>query len=231
MKTLIFSLLLVFSAHAESLKERLDARANASSKKMPDQVKQVMKNGLESLKASGIENRTLKVGRKLPSFALKDERGIITPIKNLYSKHQLVLTFYRGHWCPYCQLELKEYEVLNTEFEKAGAKVIALAPDKWNLIRKTKDKLNLSFDVYRDENNNIAKRMGLAFALDADTLGVYKKFGIDLEESQGNTSNELPLPGTYVIDKKGVIRFAYADPDYKKRAEPSEVLKVVQKLK
>ena len=231
MKIVLFSLALIFSAQAETLKEKLDIRSQASSKKMPDEIKAVMKKGLQDLKDSGIEKRTLKVGKTLPSFSLKDARGIITPIKNIYSKGPLVITFYRGHWCTYCQLELKEYEILKSEFEKAGATIIALAPDKWNLIKKTKEKLNLSFDIFRDENNNIAKRMGLAFALDSDTLRIYKKFGINLEESQGNSNNELPMPGTYVVDRLGIVRFSYADPDYKKRAEPSEVLKVVQSLK
>lgn len=231
MKYFILTIFVSLQLNANTLQDQLKARTDASAKKMPNEIKTIMKTGLKDLKKSGIENRAAKEGRKVPSFALVDQRGIIVPIKKLYSKQPIVLTFYRGHWCPYCRLELKAYEVLHKEFEQAGAKVIALAPDEWKEIRKTKDKLNLSFDVYRDENNNIAKRMGIAFKLDKATLGVYKKFGIDLEESQGNSNNELPMPGTYVVDTNGIIQYAFADPDYKKRAEPSEVLKFVQDLK
>ncbi|MCO4793709.1 MAG: AhpC/TSA family protein [Bacteriovoracaceae bacterium] len=226
---LISSLLLTNAFASESLHSQLEKKKKSS--KAPVAIKKVMKKGVDDLRSSGIEKRTLTKGRKLPAFSLVDKRGIITPIKNIYSKNPLVITFYRGAWCPYCKLELKAYELLKEEFDKAGATIVALSPDKWNEIRKTKDKLGLTFDLYRDENNNIAKRMGLAFKVDGETLKLYSKFGINLEKSQGNDLNELPMPGTYVIDTKGVIRFAFTDPDYKKRAEPSEVLRVVRSLK
>jgi len=165
MKYFILTFFISFQLNAESLQSQLKARADASAGKMPTEIKKIMKAGLRDLKKSGIENRAAKEGRKVPSFALVDHRGIIVPIKKLYSKQPIVLTFSRGHWCPYCRLELKAYEVLYKEFEQAGAKIIALAPDEWKEIRKTKDKLSLSFDVYRDENNNIAKRMGIAFSI------------------------------------------------------------------
>lgn len=230
MKTLVMILFLVgATTAAESLQDQLNEKKQSS--KAPEAIKSAFEKGIQDLRDSGILKKTLKKGKKIPDFSLMDERGVIIPIKKLYSKKPVVLTFYRGGWCPYCLLELKAYEALKSEFDEAGAIIIALVPDEWKEIRKTKGKYNLSFDIFRDKNNNIAKRIGLAFKVDAETLKYYKKFGIDLKKYQGNDNNELPMPGTYVIDTKGVIRFAFADPDYKKRAEPGKVLDVVKSIR
>lgn len=163
----------------------------------------------------------------LPEHTFPSGEGL----SDFYKDGPVVLTFYRGHWCPYCMLELKEYERLYSEFDKLGAKIVAVAPDVPMQIKKTKDKNNLSYTLVSDQDNTLAKKMGLSFQLDPETLKKYKGYGIDLASSQGNEGDTLPMPGTYVINSRGKVVYAFVDPNYKKRAEPQKVLDVIKEIK
>lgn len=218
------------STFGAPLEEKLSERRQASREKVPPAVKKVMNDGVQSLKDLGLHQKALGVGKKVPIVNFQDLKGKRVSLNDYYGEEVLVLTFYRGGWCPYCMLELDAYQLMINQFKKAGAKIVAVSPDTPFEAMKTKKKRDLTFTILSDPDNRGAKSFGLAFKVDEGTLGVYKKFGIDLKKSQGNENNELPMPGTYVIDKKGVIRYSFVDPDYTKRAEPMEVLKVVQSL-
>jgi len=128
-------------------------------------------------------------------------------------------------------LELQAYQEMMPEFKKAGIQFISFAPDQYREINKTRKKFNLTFPMYSDRNNELSKKLNLAFKVDKDTLDIYKGFGIDLQAYQNNKEYMLPMPGVYVIDTKGVIREIFVDPDYTKRAEPSQVLEKAKALK
>lgn len=213
----------------QSLTEQLEEKTKEYSK-APEEIKRDLKSGVDQLRETKLHVTALREGVKLPDFPIRTSNGSLVPIKTLYSQNAIVLKFYRGGWCPYCQLELKAYETLKEKFEEKGAKIVALTPDTYQEIRKTKDELGLSFTIYSDQNNEIAKQLGIAFKVDNKTLEHYKTFGINLEQAHGNNLGELPMPGTYVVDKNGYIRFAFIDPDYTQRAEPAKVLKVVELL-
>jgi len=231
----ILSILMLFSistneAFSKTLSEKLTERRNQSAKKVAAPIKKKMNAGVESLKKMGLSKKALGVGQKLPSISLLDSKRKRVSLNELTAGQVSVITFYRGGWCPYCMLELDHYETMISDFEKAGVKVFAISPDGPMESRKTKNKRNLSYAVLSDPNNKAAKQLGLAFKVDSDTLSIYRQFGIDLEKSQKNKNGELPMPGTYVVDKSGVIRYSFVDPDYTKRAEPSEVLTFARKL-
>lgn len=217
--------LFCFNTSADSLKEQIEIRKSQSKSKTPAEIKKIMLKATEDLKASGIEQKALGVGRKVPDFKIDKK-----PIKSFYEKGITVVTFYRGGWCPYCMLQLKEFERLYSDFKKEGINLIALAPDTAKEIKKTKRNHNLSFPIFSDPNNEIASQFGLAFQLPSELLKVYQKFGIDLKASQGNSENRLPMPGTYIIDREGNIRYAFAKADYTLRAEPQDVLKRAQSI-
>ena len=221
-KCILTTLVLIssFQLYGASLEEKLEERRNKSKAKRPENVKAIFSKQSQDLKQSQILQRALKKGVDVPSFNLNDKH-----ISSFYRKGNVVIKFYRGGWCPYCMIELKEYQGYYDKFKERGCEVIALAPDLKIEIRKTKKKFDLEFPIYSDQDNKIAKKFGLAFSLNKEIIPIYNKFGIDLKKSQGNDRNELPLPGTYVIDKKGKIVYAYVNLDYTKRAEPSEVLK------
>ena len=216
--TLIF--LLSLNSYGEGLQKKLEQRKNSS--KAPDSVRNEFNRATNELRESGIEKQALGVGAKLPDFKIGENE-----IKEIYKKAPVIIKFYRGHWCPYCIIELKEYESQIEEINKYGS-LIALVPDTKVEILKTQKKHSLNFNIYQDKNNQIAKKIGLAFKVDPKVLELYKNFSIDLEKSQGNTNGELPMPGTYVINKNGKIVYAFFDADYTKRADPK---KVIQALK
>jgi len=217
----------VFSS---SLESKLTQKRNSS--KAPPEVKEKMQKGVYQLIENKLDEkaRALK-GTKLPDEVFTNEIGMPIPLKNLYKISPLVINFYRGGWCPYCMLELQAYQEMMPEFKKAGIQFISFAPDQYREINKTRKKFNLTFPMYSDRNNELSKKLNLAFKVDKDTLDIYKGFGIDLQAYQNNKEYMLPMPGVYVIDTKGVIREIFVDPDYTKRAEPSQVLEKAKVLK
>lgn len=194
-----------------------------SQRKPNQKVRKIITDANQKLRDNGLEKKAKSVGMTVPEFSLNGKS-----IKDLVINGPVILKFYRGHWCPYCMIELKSYEQIYGEIQKAGGQLIGLVPDTKKFISKTKKKHKLSFEIYQDQNHNIAKKFGLAFKLEKNVSELYKKFGINLKESQGNSNNELPMPGTYVINKQGKIVYAFYDADYTKRAEPREVLNALK---
>lgn len=222
--SILFIFLFSTFAQAEtSLQEKLDARKNGANKKRPAEVKKIMSDALAQLKSSGIEKAALQANTKVPSFKIDGK-----DISDFYRSGITIISFYRGSWCPYCMLQLKEYEKYYSEILQRGGKLIVLAPDTKKEIARTKKKFKLSFPIYSDQDNAIAKKFGLAFKMGEKLKALYKKFGIDIKKNQGNENFELPLPGTYVVNKQGKILFAFADADYTKRAEPKDLLKYLK---
>ena len=223
----IFFAFLVFSS---SFVSKLTQKRNSS--KALSEVKEKMQKGVYQLIENKLDEKACALkGTKLPDEVFTNEIGMPIPLKNLYKISPLVINFYRGGWCPYCMLELQAYQEMMPEFKKAGIQFISFAPDQYREINKTRKKFNLTFPMYSDRNNELSKKLNLAFKVDKDTLDIYKGFGIDLQAYQNNKEYMLPMPGVYVIDTKGVIREIFVDPDYTKRAEPSQVLEKAKALK
>jgi peroxiredoxin len=218
------------TAVAGELTQKLKEKREAGRAKRPKDVSKIMNKGVQDLRELGLHKSAIGVGKEVPGVSFKNLKGKRVRLSSFYESGPLVLTFYRGGWCPYCMLELDAYQKMLGQFKKAGATILAVSPDNLKEASKTVKKRNLDFEVATDPENRAAKMFGIAFQVDSDTLKIYKKFGIDLEASQGNPKNELPMPGTYVIDKTGKIRYSYIDPDYTKRADPEEVLEVLKGL-
>jgi peroxiredoxin len=230
---MLFNLASAFAldgAPSDSLGEGLSQRKKTFSEKMPKDVVALFEKNIQEQKASGIEKQSLKVGDKVPDVMV-DLDGKKVQLSRIYAKGPVVLKFYRGGWCPYCMMELKHYEKMNAEFKKAGAQILAIAPDNASQIRNTKTKNSLSYDVVSDDNHEIAKKFKLVYKVDAKVVEHLKKNGVDLSVYHGDNENELSIPGTFVIGKDGVVAFAYVDADYRQRAEPSTVLQAVKALK
>lgn len=219
---LVLLLLVVFAsnAQAQTLTQQIANRKEAAAKKSPTEVKKEFARAIKELRASGIEKKSIQKGVKAPFFHIAGK-----PLWEILKEGPIVLKFYRGSWCPYCQLELKAYHKHYKEFKKKGYRLIFLTPDRASEIQKTIKKNGYTFPMYTDVDNAIAKKFGIAFKLDSKVNELYKKFGIKLKRSQDNVNYELPMPGTYVIQKDGKISFAFADADYTNRIDPLELLK------
>lgn len=224
MKKVLFSLLAISIASVNAsgnLENKINEKKAASS--IPPEVRAEFERATKELKESGIEKSATTVGATVPNFKIGKKT-----IKDFYQDGPVVVTFYRGGWCPYCMLQLQEFEKFYSQIQKKGGKLIALAPDLEKEIKKTKKKFSLTFPIYPDKDNHIAKQFGIAFKVDQKVEELYQKFGINLEASQGNKNKELPMPGTYVINKEGKIVYAFIDADYTKRADPEKLLEYIK---
>jgi peroxiredoxin len=190
----------------------------------PAHVVDTIDNAMRQLAASGLAERALRAGQPAPSFELPDATGRSVDSKSLLARGPLVINFYRGAWCPYCNLELRAWQRHLSELQALGATLVAISPQMPDASLSLAEKHALAYPVLSDPGNRVARRFGIVFALDAGLRGVHEAFGVDLAAINGDSSYELPVPATYLIDADGTIRGAWIDVDYRRRAEPALVL-------
>lgn len=166
----------------------------------------------------------LKKGEKAPTFNAKDYNGNEVDLHKLLQKGPVVLMFYRGEWCGYCNKEMSDLQDSLHFITEKGASVIAVTPETNFNISKTIEKTKASFSIIHDERHNIMDLYKTSFVLDSATVKKYKNWNIDLENANGNKDNILPVPATYIIGKDGIIKFVFFDKDYKKRATVKEII-------
>lgn len=171
----------------------------------------------------------IRVGDKAPDFTLNDQNGKEVNLYQLLKKGPVVLSWYRGGWCPYCNLELKGLADKTAEINQLGATLIALSPELPDKSLSTIEKNHLPFTVVSDTDNQVARKYDLVYKLDVETATRYET-GFGLSQYNGNDKAELPIPATYIIDRNGIVRFAFLNSDYKKRANPDEVLMQLTQL-
>lgn len=174
--------------------------------------------------------RALKAGDRFPALVLEDQLGRLTDLGTLCSEGPLVITFYRGGWCPYCSLELRAYQQVLPEIERLGARLIAVTPETPDNALSTAQKNDLAFTVLSDRAGRLADMLGIRFELSDAVKAYFQKAGHDLPARNGNDRWTLPMPATYVIEKGGRIALAFVDPDYRRRLEPSAALNALRAL-
>ncbi len=165
----------------------------------------------------------LKVGAVAPAFKAKDSQGRDVELKNLLKKGPVVLYFYRGQWCPYCNKQLSQLQDSLQLLTAKGAQVVVVSPETQDNIEQTVSKTKASFAIVHDQNFAIMKAYRTAFTVDEPTATRYQGFGVDLKKANGADQNVLPVPATYVIGRNGKIKFAYFNPDYKQRVSVKRV--------
>ena len=210
-----------------SLAAILEEKKNAWAANAPEDRKKLYEAGIQEVKASGLLEKALNIGEKAPDFALKNAKGQLVKLSDYTQKGPVVLTWYRGGWCPYCNLTLRELQRLLPEFKALNASLLALTPELPDKSLSTTEKNELQFEVLSDIDNKVAKTYNIVFELYKPIQEGFKK----LEDYNGNNTYELPLAATYIIDQKGYIQYAFIDADYRKRAEPSELLNFIQQMK
>ena len=178
----------------------------------------------------GVGGEALRVGDVAPDFTLPDHLGREVSSVELRKKGALVISFYRGSWCPYCNMELRALQQRLTQINQLGASLVAISPQVPDESLGTAQKNELAFPVLSDAGNVVAKRFGLVFVLSEHLRPVYSKFGIDLPKYNGNQSFELPVPATYVLDRNGLVLKQHVSADYKQRMEPEQILEVLTEL-
>ncbi len=212
-----------------SLQEKINQKRSKS--KVPQAARMTMVEATEELRKSGIIDKALKTGDQYIDFTLVNVNGKKVTLSEKLKNGPIILTFYRGGWCPYCNIQLKAYQEKLDEFRKAGGQLIAISPESMESGNTTVKKNDLKFEILTDNLNKEARKYGLVFKLSEKLKEVYLKFGLDLEKNQGNDSWELPIPATYVIDKSGKIVYSFLNVDYIQRAEPQEIINILESLK
>jgi len=210
------------------LQKELQDYLEGMLKKVSEETMKIMSATAQRLIDEKIGQDALKVGDQLPQFALSNATGQEINIYDYLAQGPLIINFYRGAWCPYCNLELRAYKEILPEIKAAGANLIAISPELPDTSLSLIEKHDLEFEVLTDRDNKLAKKLGLVFKLDEDLGELYRKFGHDLDSAQGNTNQELPLPATYVIDTDGKVLLASVNTDYTKRLEPSIALEAIK---
>lgn len=166
----------------------------------------------------------LKRGDKAPDFSGKDQYGKTIQLSDELKKGPVVLIFYRGNWCPYCNKMLKKTEDSLQFIKEKGAAVITVTPETEEGVKEMIRKTKASYSLISDDGLKIMKRYEVAFQLDDKTVGKYKDYGIDLVKNNGANGTYLPVPATYIIGIDGTIKFVYFNRDYKERVSIKELL-------
>jgi len=219
-----------------TLQDRLDAfkadfeGGRLAFKPSPEAL-DVMHRATAQLVASGQALNAKKAGDKAPEFTLADSNGQLVSSAALLEKGPLVLSFYRGAWCPYCNMELQALQAALPEIEARGATIVTISPQTAPNSRKSQRDNNLTFPILNDEKSLIAAAFGLRFSLPDYLVELYKGFKNDLPAFNDDPAWVLPMPARYVIAPDGIIAYAEVNPDYTQRPDPSELLPVLDKLR
>lgn len=220
-----------------SLQDKLDAwrtnfEAGGPPFNAPAWIHEPMHRATDELIASRAAERALKVGDVAPVFTLKDADGRPVSSADLLSKGPLVVTFYRGIWCPYCNMDLRATQAALPELEKRGARLIAVSPQTAPNSRRSQSENKLTFPILSDPGNEIAASFGLRFKLPDYLADLYKNaFKNDLAVVNGDASWTLPMPARFVVAPGGKIVYAEVNPDYTRRPDPEELLPILDGLR
>lgn len=190
-----------------------------------------MHRATTELIASGAAQRALKAGDTVPAFTLADPEGNPVSSASLLSKGPLVMSFYRGVWCPYCNMELQALQETLPQFQALGASLIAISPQNPVNSRKSVRQNNLSFPILSDPHNDVAAAFGLRFALPDYLVDLYKSLKNDLPAFNGDPSWTLPMPARFVVGEDGTILYAEVNPDYTRRPEPEDMLPALRRAR
>jgi peroxiredoxin len=212
-----------------SLQEKLDARKADFTRTAPKEIVQLYEGGVAQVAESGVLETARKEGEMAPDFALPGATGDTVRLSALLQQGPVVLAWYRGGWCPYCNLELAALQEALPEINKAGGQLVAISPEIPDSSLSTKEKGELGFHVLSDVGNSVAREYGIVYTLPEDVKQSFLG-RLDLPAYNADDSWELPLAVTYVIGTDGTIRYAFVDPDYRRRAEPAEIVRILQQI-
>lgn len=207
-----------------TLAQELQEVTKSFGQQAPTEVLEVMGEANTKLAESKLLDGVLKPGSKIPDFDLPDATGKIISSKELRANNLLLISFYRGHWCPYCNLELNALQARLSEITAKGAILVAISPQTPDQSLTTQEKNNLEFPVLSDVGNKVAKQFGLVFTLDESLRPIYQSFGIDLTAHNGDSSFELPVPATYLVARDGTVIESYVNTNYSERLEPETAI-------
>ena len=210
-----------------SLKEQLAEFRAGWFKRVPADRQAIMERHIAQLR-DGLAKTTLKAGDRAPAIVLKNAKGETVDVGALLKKGPAVVTFYRGGWCPYCNLELKAFQQVLPTSRRLAHPLVAISPEKPDDTLSTAEKNVLAFEVLSDVGQKVGRAFGLVYQFGDELKSVYQCFGLDIPAKNAADEWALPISATYVIGRDGIIIYAYTDADYRDRADPTDVARSPQ---
>lgn len=209
-----------------NLQKQIENLNQTMSSQLPQEILNAFADSIADLKKDRIEDRSFRKGMRARSFSLKSSQGKTINSDSLLGEYdKIILAFFRGDWCPYCNLELRALQEALSRIENKKAKLIAASPQKQEYSSDMREKNQLSFDILFDKDNTLANQFGISFNFQDFVVPYYLQLGIDLNVHNGNNQNALPIPAVFVIDKDYNITYSFVDADYTNRVDIEELIK------
>lgn len=210
-----------------AFKQNLAATAQHLASALPVAAAHTIDAGIARAEAADLASQALGSGQQAPDFTLPTATGQLQTLASLLAHGPVVLTFYRGNWCPYCNVQLRAYQQALPELAKHGATLVAISPQTPDFTGLTASEKELTFPVLSDVGNVVARQYGLAYGVGAEVAGTLRSVGIDLAAHNGTADDELPLTATFVIDTDQTIIWAEVIANFKDRPDPATLLAVL----
>jgi peroxiredoxin len=220
----------VVSKSATAFQQELAATAQHLATVLPASAAQTIDAGIDQVAAAGLTRHALQAGQLAPNFTLPDADDQPQTLASLLQNGPVVLTFYRGNWCPYCSVQLRAYQQVLPELARYGATLVAISPQTPELSSLTASEKELTFPVLSDVGNAVARHYGLAYGVGPEVGSALRGVGIDLTTFNGTTADELPLTATFLIGTDGIIAWAEVDANFKQRPDPTAILAALAQL-
>jgi peroxiredoxin len=211
-----------------SLEDQLDQQRRKAWEARTPEERQARAGAIEDVDKAGVVRDALAVGETVPHFVLPDAHGRQVDIADLLADGPVVISFYRGGWCPYCNLELRALQARLHDLHRLGASLVAISPELPDRSLSTEEKNELRFPVLSDHGNEVARKFRIVHEISPEVVAYQRRNGNDVATYNGAESAEVPLPATYVADRDGVVHYAFVSADYTRRSDPDEVVEAVR---
>jgi peroxiredoxin len=210
--------------------EELDRLRNMRDDVIPANITSLMDRATKELIQAKLTDQVVGVGSEAPGFSLPNATGQQVTLRQMLTRGAVVISFYRGVWCPFCNLELHSLQQYLPRIEELGASLVAISgqtPDNSLLMA---EKNELTYEVLSDAGLTVASSYGLVFRLPDYLQEAYEQLGHPIPMFNGAGQQKLPIPATFVVDRDGIVRFAYANPDYTHRADPDDIVATLESI-
>ena len=207
----------ILAQQIEELNENL-------GKQLPIEVLEIFSKSIEDLKTQGIGENNIEIGERFPDFSLQNTNDETVELKKLLKNGKVIVAFFRGSWCPYCNLELKALQENLKQIVDKKTELVVISPQKLDYSKELKNNHQLDFELLTNKDNALAKQLGISFELQNYLIPTYKSLGIELSNYNETDNNELPIPAVFVIDTDYRITYKFVDPNYMNRINIQELI-------
>jgi peroxiredoxin len=215
-----------------TIREQSDQLKAAAAEHLPADVLEVFDHSIEDFLAQGVPAEAVTTGDHLEPFTLDDATGTAVSLAELVEAGPAVIVFYRGGWCPYCNLALRTYQrELLPELDIFGARLVAISPQSPDQSLSTAQKAELAFTVLSDPGSRVARSIGIAFQQADEVLAAQRQLGLDLAQVNAEGSTQLPRPTVLIVDQNRTVRFVDVQPDYTARTEVADILTALTRIR